>query len=55
MTVAMEQEILEELGAIKRLLVLALTKQELTQEQIAAALGVDRSVVSRMMSKGKGK
>lgn len=52
---ALEQEILDELGSIKRLLVLALTKQELTQEQIAAALGIDRSAVSRMLSKGKAK
>lgn len=52
---AKDDDMLEDLGAIKRLLVLALTLQGVTQAQIAAALGVDQSVVSRMLSKGKAK
>ena len=41
-----------ELVAIKKLLVLALLRDGLTQNHIAGALGVDRSAVSRMFSKG---
>ncbi len=43
---------LDELVAIKRLLVLALLKSGLTQAQVAGALGVDRSQISRMFPKG---
>lgn len=45
----------EELTAIKRLLVFTLLWQGATQEQVASALGVDRSQVSRMFPKGIGK
>ena len=44
-----------ELEAIKRLLVLLLIKAGTAQKEIAMALGVDRSVVSRMFSAQKVK
>jgi hypothetical protein len=43
---------LNELIAIKRLLVLALLKSGLTQTQVAGALEIDRSQISRMFPKG---
>ncbi len=42
---------LNELIAIKKLLVLALLKSGLTQTQVAGALNVDRSQISRMFPK----
>jgi DNA-binding transcriptional regulator LsrR (DeoR family) len=51
----MEEEIHSELVAIKRLLIFAIMKGGATQAQIASALQVDQSVISRMLSKGKGK
>lgn len=44
--------IVEELVAIKRLLVFTLLWQGATQEQVASARGIDRSQVSRMFPKG---
>lgn len=41
-----------ELISIRKLLILALLRDGLTQSQVAGALGVDRSVVSRMFPKG---
>tara|TARA_R100000049_G_C1909546_1_gene57238 strand:- start:120 stop:311 length:192 start_codon:yes stop_codon:yes gene_type:complete len=41
-----------ELSAIKRLLVLMLVRDGFTQAQVGAALGVDRTSVSRMFPKG---
>ena len=38
----------EQLEAIKRLLIFGLLKTGATQKEIAAALGIDQSVVSRM-------
>jgi predicted XRE-type DNA-binding protein len=43
---------LSELIAIKKLLVLALLKSGLTQTQVAGALEIDRSQISRMFPKG---
>lgn len=45
-------ERLKELVAIKKLLVLALLKSGLTQTQVAGALEMDRSQISRMFPKG---
>lgn len=43
---------LKELIAIKKLLVLALLRSGLTQSQVAGALDIDRSAISRMFPKG---
>lgn len=40
--------VLAELTSIKRLLVFALLQQGMSQDQVAGALGIDQSVVSRM-------
>lgn len=45
-------ERLKELVAIKKLLVLALLRTGLTQAQVAGALDIDRSLISRMFPKG---
>ncbi len=45
-------DLLRELTAIKRLLILALANSGMTQSQIASALEVDRTNVSRMFPKG---
>ena len=42
----------DELAAIKRLLVLVLVREDFTQAQIAAALGVSQSQVSKMFPAG---
>lgn len=47
-----QADVADELVAIKRLLILALAKDGMTQSQLAAALGVDRSVVSKMFPTG---
>lgn len=41
-----------ELISIRKLLVLGLLRSGLTQTQVAGALDVDRSVISRMFPKG---
>jgi predicted XRE-type DNA-binding protein len=46
-------DVVAELAAIKRLLVLQLLRSEATQDEIAKALRVDQSVVSRMMRAGQ--
>lgn len=46
---------LAELVAIKRLVVLALLRSGASQRQVAAALGVSQSQVSRMFPGGIGK
>lgn len=43
-----DELMLAELAAIKRLLVFALTKADASQKEIAVALGIDQSQVSRM-------
>ena len=43
---------LKELIAIKKLLVLSLLNSGLTQSQVAGALDIDRSMISRMFPKG---
>jgi predicted XRE-type DNA-binding protein len=43
---------LKELIAIRKLLVLALLNSGLTQTQVAGALDLDRSMISRMFPKG---
>jgi DNA-directed RNA polymerase specialized sigma subunit len=50
--VEIKDEQLRELTSIKKLLVLGLLRSGLTQKQIAAALGIDRSQVSRMFPSG---
>jgi len=47
-----EAKIAEELNSIKRLLILALLNSGLSQSEIAGALQIDRSVISRMFSGG---
>lgn len=47
--------VLAELISIKRLLVFALLQAGTSQAQVAGALGVDQSVVSRMFSPPKKK
>jgi predicted transcriptional regulator len=44
--------ILEELSAIKRLLILVLLKEGFSQADVGAAIGVDQSTVSRMFPRG---
>lgn len=46
---------LSELVAIKRLLILALLRDGLTQAEIAAAIGVNQSTISKMFPKGLAK
>jgi len=43
---------LKELIAIRKLLVLGLLNSGLTQSQVAGALDIDRSMISRMFPKG---
>ncbi|MEM2293473.1 MAG: hypothetical protein QW228_08820 [Candidatus Aenigmatarchaeota archaeon] len=43
-----EKQIIEELQAVKKLLILFLIKSGATSEEIGLALGVDSSVVRRM-------
>jgi hypothetical protein len=43
---------LKELIAIRKLLVLSLLNSGLTQGQVAGALDIDRSMISRMFPKG---
>ena len=47
--------VVAELTAIKRLLILDLLRSGLKQRQIAAALGVHESVLSRELPKGIGR
>ncbi len=47
-----EQDTVAQLEAIKRLLVLWLVKNGIAQKDVAAALGLDNSTVSRMFPKG---
>jgi hypothetical protein len=47
-----DDEIVEELTAIKKLLVFALIKDGATQSQIAVALGTSQSQISKMFPKG---
>lgn len=43
---------IKELAAIRKLLVLSLLNAGLSQSQVAGALDVDRSAISRMFRKG---
>jgi predicted transcriptional regulator len=43
---------IKELVAIRKLLVLALLRSGLSQNQVAGALDIDRSAISRMFPKG---
>ena len=45
----LDVQMINELGAIKRLLTLLLIKAGTSQEEVAVALQTDRSVVSRMV------
>lgn len=47
-----DTQLLKELIAIKKLLIIALANSGLTQTQISAALDVDRTSVGRMFPKG---
>jgi hypothetical protein len=47
-----QENAFKELVAIKKLLVLALVGSGVTQNQIAAALGIDRTGVGRLFPKG---
>ena len=50
---SIDEAVLAELTSIKRLLVFALLRMDASQKDVAAALGVDQSQVSRMLTKGK--
>ncbi|WP_417492332.1 helix-turn-helix domain-containing protein [Maricaulis sp.] len=47
-----QEATVEELTAIKKLLILGLINSGMTQTQIATALGIDRTTVSRMFPSG---
>jgi predicted transcriptional regulator len=47
--------ILDELSAIKRLLILILLREGFTQAEVGGAIGVDQSTISRMFPKGVAK
>ena len=47
--------VLDELVAIKRLLILALLRDGLSQAEVAAAIGVTQSTISKMFPKGLAK
>lgn len=47
-SLASTESLVAELGAIKRLLVFALLRSGANQSEVAAALGVDQSQISRM-------
>jgi predicted XRE-type DNA-binding protein len=49
---ATEQQIAVELDAIKRLLILALLRQGVKQDEIASALRVSQSTISKMFPGG---
>jgi predicted transcriptional regulator len=49
---ATESRELEELTTIRKLLVLALLRSGMTQTELGAALGVHRTQIGRMFSKG---
>jgi predicted transcriptional regulator len=56
----MDEQILAELVAIKRLLISAMMNSGAKQDDVAKALGIDRSQISRMFAdkkakKGRGK
>lgn len=50
-----EEQLLKELEAIKRLLVVSLAVRGVTQEQLAETLGASQPTVSRMMPRGLAK
>lgn len=50
--VADQDALLKELQSIRKLLVLALLKSGMTQTQVAGALDVNRSMISKMFPKG---
>jgi len=47
-----QESAVEELAAIKKLLILGLINSGMTQTQIATALGINRTTVSRMFPSG---
>ena len=58
MAIADQNALLDELVAIKKLLIYALLnkqKEDHTQDDIAAALGISKSQVSKMLKKAKSK
>jgi DNA-binding NarL/FixJ family response regulator len=48
----LDDELLEEIVSLKRLFILYLVKSGVTQEEIAAALNVNQSTVSKMFPDG---
>lgn len=50
-----DDKVTELLQDIKRLLILALTEQDVPGKRIAAALGVDAATISRIVSPKKSK
>ena len=50
-----DEAILDELGAIKKLLILQLLASGYRQKQVAATLGVSEPTLSRMLPKGIAK
>ena len=49
---SLEEQMAEDLGAIKRLLILALLRDGAKQDEIAAALQVSQSTISKMFPGG---
>ena len=47
-----QEALLKELQSIRKLMVLALLRSGMTQTQVAGALDLDRSMISRMFPKG---
>jgi predicted transcriptional regulator len=47
-----EQQLAEDLDAIKRLLIMALLRQGVKQDEVAAALGVSQGTISKMFPGG---
>ena len=52
MVKAVDERLLEEISAVKMLLILQLLNQGVKQRAIAATLGVSDATVSRMLPKG---
>jgi hypothetical protein len=51
----MDKRVVELLEDLKKLLILDLTAKDIPGKDIAAVLGVDPAVVSRIVSRAKGK
>lgn len=50
-----DDALVREVAGLKRLMILALLRNGATQEEVAAALGVNQSSISRMFPAGLGR